>query len=294
MAEADPVSGSGDTGAPASKGNDEQFGAAHRLGRRDGAAGSWGGLSRRLAIRAVLGGRGDCGAVGMDHAGRRRQQPADVFGLRQRARGCGDDRAGATARSTRSSWSGSVRLPPPSLRRANGGCGLPPGSVTPAPCCWRRWCCGQDVAGLCRDGVAVRDCVDDRCVWLFCRPRHRRAETDARGQPEENLVGRDRRRARRHGRGGAVARYLGDFNKPALALLALLLSVVSQFGDLFESWVKRRFGAKDASSLIPGHGGVMDRLDGFWAAALAACLIGCCAAAWTRPRAVSWCGELVW
>jgi phosphatidate cytidylyltransferase len=49
---------------------------------------------------------------------------------------------------------------------------------------------------------------------------------------------------------------------------------MSQAGDLLESWIKRRFGAKDASQLIPGHGGVMDRLDGFWAAAVAACVIG--------------------
>jgi len=63
-------------------------------------------------------------------------------------------------------------------------------------------------------------------------------------------------------------------NMPAIAMLALLLSVMAQLGDLLESWVKRKFGAKDASHLIPGHGGVMDRLDGFWAAALAGCVIG--------------------
>jgi phosphatidate cytidylyltransferase len=43
---------------------------------------------------------------------------------------------------------------------------------------------------------------------------------------------------------------------------------------LLESSIKRRFGAKDASRLIPGHGGLMDRLDGFLIAALAAVLIG--------------------
>jgi phosphatidate cytidylyltransferase len=58
------------------------------------------------------------------------------------------------------------------------------------------------------------------------------------------------------------------------AVAALLLSIVSQSGDLLESAVKRRFGVKDASHVIPGHGGLMDRLDGFLAAVGAAVLIG--------------------
>lgn len=60
----------------------------------------------------------------------------------------------------------------------------------------------------------------------------------------------------------------------AFAGLTLLLSVMSQMGDLFESWIKRRFGVKDSSNLIPGHGGVMDRVDGLATAAFTMFLLG--------------------
>nr|WP_303626027.1 phosphatidate cytidylyltransferase [Rhodopseudomonas palustris] len=59
-----------------------------------------------------------------------------------------------------------------------------------------------------------------------------------------------------------------------LLLLAAVLSAVSQLGDLFESAVKRRFGVKDSSHIIPGHGGLLDRLDGYVAVVALAALIG--------------------
>lgn len=72
----------------------------------------------------------------------------------------------------------------------------------------------------------------------------------------------------------AGAAWFGTGNLVVIGALALVLSVAAQAGDFLESGIKRHFGAKDASHLIPGHGGVMDRLDGFWAAALVGCLIG--------------------
>jgi phosphatidate cytidylyltransferase len=65
------------------------------------------------------------------------------------------------------------------------------------------------------------------------------------------------------------------FGKTApLLILSGALSIASQLGDLFESAVKRRFGVKDSSHIIPGHGGLLDRLDGFVAAVVVAAIFG--------------------
>jgi phosphatidate cytidylyltransferase len=71
-----------------------------------------------------------------------------------------------------------------------------------------------------------------------------------------------------------VAKLAGLVVAPMLVIVALGLSIVAQAGDLLESAIKRHFGAKDSGHLIPGHGGLMDRLDGFLTAAAAAAMVG--------------------
>lgn len=61
---------------------------------------------------------------------------------------------------------------------------------------------------------------------------------------------------------------LGLSHWSVLGLVSLVLALVEQGGDLLESALKRRFGVKDASDIIPGHGGLLDRVDGLLAASL--------------------------
>jgi phosphatidate cytidylyltransferase len=74
------------------------------------------------------------------------------------------------------------------------------------------------------------------------------------------------------GWGAALLVPLGP-SATVLAAAGAGLAIVAQAGDLLESWIKRRFQVKDTSRLIPGHGGLLDRLDGVLAAAPVAALL---------------------
>ncbi|KQT83441.1 CDP-archaeol synthase [Aurantimonas sp. Leaf443] len=66
-------------------------------------------------------------------------------------------------------------------------------------------------------------------------------------------------------------------------VLAAVLSIVGQAGDLYESWIKRRFGVKDSGRIIPGHGGLMDRIDALIVATAVAWLVGGLVAGFRTP-----------
>jgi phosphatidate cytidylyltransferase len=79
--------------------------------------------------------------------------------------------------------------------------------------------------------------------------------------------------------GGVLVAWIGQrygalpLSLPGIAALCIVASIASQVGDLGESALKRHCQVKDSSHLIPGHGGVMDRLDGFWAVCLIVALV---------------------
>lgn len=62
---------------------------------------------------------------------------------------------------------------------------------------------------------------------------------------------------------GIIFSFFGNLSLSSMILLGIFVAIVAQAGDFFESYVKRRFGVKDSGSIIPGHGGLLDRLDGF-------------------------------
>ncbi|MCU0827972.1 MAG: phosphatidate cytidylyltransferase [Tabrizicola sp.] len=68
--------------------------------------------------------------------------------------------------------------------------------------------------------------------------------------------------------------WLAGYGSPGLVALSVLIAFAGQMGDIWESWIKRRCGVKDASTLIPGHGGVLDRFDALIGALVALMLMG--------------------
>ncbi len=67
---------------------------------------------------------------------------------------------------------------------------------------------------------------------------------------------------------GALLGWFGPEPLMRSLVISFVIAVASQLGDLLESWLKRQKDVKDSSDIIPGHGGLLDRLDGVMAAAL--------------------------
>lgn len=82
----------------------------------------------------------------------------------------------------------------------------------------------------------------------------------------------------------AYGTYLDLGNPYVLSAVGAFLALASQLGDLVQSAIKRNFGAKDSGSILPGHGGLFDRVDGLIGAAIAAGILLLCRAGFLSPR----------
>ena len=213
----------------------------------------------------------------MDLAGRRKYGAADSRTRDSWPCRRGASRPGSLCRMWRSlplSSARSLRLSYPPCVAAAGVTSEPQGGHRAGWSTQARRSLGPRCCGVIRIGVSARFCF---CSQLFGRPTFSPFAADAWSAVRccGQASVRKRRGPARSGdwpggwrRGVGVAYAVGIGRLGIIGAMALLLSVLAQAGDLFESAIKRRFGAKDASRLIPGHGGLMDRLDGFLVAAI--------------------------
>ena len=136
---------------------------------------------------------------------------------------------------------------------------LVPGALSRDPA---RLAVARGLSGAPGGHAAVSRDRDQRLGAVLRRPRLRSPAARARDQPEED----DRRRHLRRGGDDGRRPVPGGWCCPpvpvsAWVVLAILLAGMGIAGDLFESLLKRSIGVKDSSGLIPGHGGMLDRID---------------------------------